>query len=41
MTDPLALALIVCAISAVAAVACLVPIRRAASIDPVEALRAE
>jgi len=33
MTDPLALALIVCAISAIAAVACLVPIRRAASID--------
>jgi hypothetical protein len=39
MTDPGALALIVLSIIVVAVVACLVPIRRAASLDPVEALR--
>ena len=40
MTDPGALALIVLAIVVVAVVACLVPIRRAARVDPIEALRA-
>jgi putative ABC transport system permease protein len=39
MTDPLVLALIMLSIVAIAVVACLVPIRRAVSLDPVEALR--
>jgi hypothetical protein len=39
MTDPSALALIVGAIVIVAIVACLVPIRRATTLDPVETLR--
>ena len=41
MTDPIALALIILSIVVVAVIACLVPIRRAASLDPVEALRSE
>jgi putative ABC transport system permease protein len=39
MTDPSALALIVGSIVIVAIVACLVPIRRATTLDPVETLR--
>jgi putative ABC transport system permease protein len=39
MTDPGALALIVLSIVIVAVVACLVPIRRATTLDPVETLR--
>jgi putative ABC transport system permease protein len=41
MTDPGALLLILLAMCAVAVVACLVPIRRAARVDPLVALRAE
>ena len=41
LTDPLFMALVVVAIAVVAVIACLVPIRRAATIDPLEALRAE
>jgi putative ABC transport system permease protein len=41
MTDPLFMTVVVLAIAAVAVVACMVPIRRAATIDPIEALRAE
>ena len=37
MTDPGALALIVVSIIVVAVVACLVPIRRAARVDPIQA----
>jgi putative ABC transport system permease protein len=40
MMDPPALALIVLSIAAVAVVACLVPLLRAARVDPIEALRA-
>jgi ABC-type antimicrobial peptide transport system permease subunit len=40
MTDPGALVAIMLSIVVVAIVACLVPIRRAASVDPVEVLRA-
>ena len=39
MTDPVMLALIILSIAAIAVVACLVPLRRAVSVDPVEALR--
>lgn len=39
MTDPSALALIIVSIVIVAVVACLVPIRRATTLDPVETLR--
>ena len=39
MTDPSVLAVIILSIIAVAVAACLVPIRRAATLDPVEALR--
>ncbi len=40
MNDPGALALIALAIIVVAVIACLVPIRRAARVDPIQALRA-
>jgi ABC-type lipoprotein release transport system permease subunit len=41
MTDPGALALIVLSLTGVAAIACLVPILRAAKADPLLVLRAE
>ena len=41
MTDPIVLTLIMLSIAAIAVVACLVPIRRAARLDPVEALRTQ
>jgi putative ABC transport system permease protein len=40
MVDPSALVLIVLSLAAVAIVACLIPIRRAARVDPIETLRA-
>ena len=39
VTDPIFMTLIIFAIAAIAVVACIVPIRRAVSVDPVEALR--
>jgi putative ABC transport system permease protein len=39
--DPLTLASVVAALGIAAAIACLVPIRRAIKVDPVEALRGE
>jgi putative ABC transport system permease protein len=39
VTDPIFLALVILSLAGIAVVACLVPIRRAASTDPVEALR--
>jgi ABC-type lipoprotein release transport system permease subunit len=39
MTDPGALAFIVMSIAVIAVVACVVPIRRATTLDPVETLR--
>jgi len=41
MTDPAALASIVLSLTAVAVVACLVPILRAARVDPLAVLRSE
>jgi ABC-type antimicrobial peptide transport system permease subunit len=39
VTDPVFMALIILAIAAIAVVACIMPIRRAASTDPIVALR--
>jgi hypothetical protein len=41
LSDPLFMAFIGVAIAVVAVIACMVPIRRAATIDPIEALRSE
>jgi putative ABC transport system permease protein len=40
-TDPMTYAAVIAVLAAVAAIACLVPARRAASIDPMQALRAD
>jgi putative ABC transport system permease protein len=40
-TDPITYAAVIAMLAAVAALACLVPARRAAAIDPMRALRAD
>jgi ABC-type lipoprotein release transport system permease subunit len=40
-TDPVTYATVVAVLASVAAIACLVPARRAAAIDPMQALRAD
>jgi ABC-type antimicrobial peptide transport system permease subunit len=40
-TDPLTFAAVVTVLGAVALAACLIPVRKAARVDPINALRAE